>query len=39
VPASVATGAAVEVEIFGTWVPGRVSDEPLYDPKGTRIRS
>jgi len=38
VPASVATGVAVEVEIFGTWVPGRVSEEPLYDPKGTRVR-
>jgi 4-methylaminobutanoate oxidase (formaldehyde-forming) len=39
VPASVATGTAVEVEIFGGWVPGQVSDEPLYDPKGSRIRS
>ena len=38
VPASVITGEAVEVEIFGSWVPGRVSDEPLYDPKGARIR-
>jgi glycine cleavage system aminomethyltransferase T/glycine/D-amino acid oxidase-like deaminating enzyme len=39
VPADVAVGEAVEVEIFGTWVGGRVSEEPLYDPKGTRIRS
>jgi len=39
VPAPVGAGEPVEVEIFGTWVPGRVSEEPLYDPKGTRIRS
>jgi 4-methylaminobutanoate oxidase (formaldehyde-forming) len=38
VPVGVTTGQAVEVEIFGAWVPGRVSDEPLYDPKGLRIR-
>jgi glycine cleavage system T protein len=39
VPAGVETGTAVEVEIFGAWVPGRVSEEPLYDPKGIRIRA
>jgi 4-methylaminobutanoate oxidase (formaldehyde-forming) len=39
VPASAATGTAVEVEIFGTWVPGRISDEPLFDPTGQRVRS
>ena len=39
VPAGVAMGAQVEVDIFGTWVGGRVSEEPLYDPKGLRIRS
>ncbi len=38
VPASARTGTGVEVEIFGTWVPGRVSDEPLFDPQGTRVR-
>jgi glycine cleavage system T protein len=38
VPASAVTGAAVEVEIFGTWVPGRVADEPLFDPQGARVR-
>ncbi|TME54021.1 MAG: FAD-dependent oxidoreductase [Chloroflexi bacterium] len=38
VPASAATGTAVEVEIFGSWVPGRISDEPLFDPKGERVR-
>ena len=25
-------GEPVEVDIFGTWVPGRVAKEPLYDP-------
>jgi glycine cleavage system aminomethyltransferase T/glycine/D-amino acid oxidase-like deaminating enzyme len=39
VPPSARTGAAVEVEIFGTWVPGRVADEPLFDPHGARVRS
>jgi 4-methylaminobutanoate oxidase (formaldehyde-forming) len=39
VPAPAKTGTAVEVEIFGTWVPGRVADEPLFDPHGTRVRS
>jgi glycine cleavage system aminomethyltransferase T len=39
VPATADAGSAVEVEIFGTWVPGRVSEEPLFDPTGARIRS
>jgi len=38
VPHSAQTGTAVEVEIFGTWVPGRVADEPLFDPQGARLR-
>jgi len=38
VPHSADTGTAVEVEIFGTWVPGRVADEPLFDPEGARVR-
>jgi glycine cleavage system aminomethyltransferase T/glycine/D-amino acid oxidase-like deaminating enzyme len=38
VPADAKVGTPVEVEIFGTWVPGQISEEPLYDPKGTRIR-
>jgi 4-methylaminobutanoate oxidase (formaldehyde-forming) len=39
VPASSHTGSEVEVEIFGTWVHGEVTDEPLLDPKGERVRS
>ena len=38
VPASAQTGTEVEVEIFGTWVPGRISEEPLFDPHGARVR-
>jgi glycine cleavage system aminomethyltransferase T len=34
-----AAGTAVEVEIFGEWVAGEVAAEPLFDPKGERIRS
>jgi glycine cleavage system aminomethyltransferase T/glycine/D-amino acid oxidase-like deaminating enzyme len=32
-------GTAVAVEIFGTWVEGEVVAEPLFDPKGERIRA
>jgi 4-methylaminobutanoate oxidase (formaldehyde-forming) len=40
VPPSVAeVGTEVEVEIFGEWVPGSVAAEPLFDPKGERIRA
>jgi 4-methylaminobutanoate oxidase (formaldehyde-forming) len=38
VPSEMAIGDEVEVDIFGTWVGGRVAEEPLYDPKGARIR-
>jgi glycine cleavage system T protein len=31
-------GRAVEVEIFGEWVPGEVAEEPLWDPSGERVR-
>jgi glycine cleavage system aminomethyltransferase T/glycine/D-amino acid oxidase-like deaminating enzyme len=39
VPRTTPTGTAVEVEIFGTWVGGRVTEEPLYDPKGAKVRA
>jgi glycine cleavage system T protein len=32
-------GTEVEVEIFGEWVGGEVASEPLFDPKGQRIRA
>jgi 4-methylaminobutanoate oxidase (formaldehyde-forming) len=32
-------GTAVAVEIFGRWVEGEVASEPLFDPKGERIRA
>jgi glycine cleavage system aminomethyltransferase T len=38
VPSSAAVGTPVEVEIFGTWVPGEIAKDPLYDPKGEKIR-
>jgi 4-methylaminobutanoate oxidase (formaldehyde-forming) len=31
-------GTGVEVEIFGKWIVGSVAEEPLFDPKGERIR-
>jgi 4-methylaminobutanoate oxidase (formaldehyde-forming) len=39
VPASCAAGTPVEVDIFGTWVPGAIAEEPLYDHAGSRVRS
>jgi 4-methylaminobutanoate oxidase (formaldehyde-forming) len=39
VPASCAVDTPVEVDIFGTWVTGRVAKEPLYDPTGARVRA
>jgi glycine cleavage system aminomethyltransferase T len=32
-------GTELEVEVFGTWVPAVVVDDPLWDPKGERIRA
>ncbi len=31
-------GSRVDVQIFGTRVPGTVATEPLFDPKGERLR-
>ena len=39
VPPDVEPGAAVEIDIFGEWVPGEVVREPLFDPKGERVRA
>jgi glycine cleavage system aminomethyltransferase T/glycine/D-amino acid oxidase-like deaminating enzyme len=38
-PAAAEVGTPVEVEIFGDWVGGEVAREPLFDPKGERIRA
>ena len=32
-------GSTVEVEVFGEWVAAEVAAEPLWDPRGERIRS
>jgi 4-methylaminobutanoate oxidase (formaldehyde-forming) len=40
VPAAQAeAGRAVDVEVFGEWIPGEIAQEPLYDPSGSRIRA
>jgi len=31
-------GQQVDVEIFGEWVGGEVTAEPLFDPRGERLR-
>jgi glycine cleavage system T protein len=38
-PAGVGIGDRVEIEVFGEWVDAEVSGEPLYDPRGERIRA
>jgi len=37
-PAEIELETAVEVDIFGEWVAGTVTREPLFDPKGERVR-
>jgi 4-methylaminobutanoate oxidase (formaldehyde-forming) len=38
-PAELATpGTTGAVEVFGDWVPATVAAEPLWDPKGERVR-
>jgi 4-methylaminobutanoate oxidase (formaldehyde-forming) len=32
-------GTEIAVEIFGSWIDGEVASEPLFDPKGERIRA
>jgi glycine cleavage system aminomethyltransferase T/glycine/D-amino acid oxidase-like deaminating enzyme len=32
-------GTRMAVDIFGEWVPAEVRAEPLYDPKGERVRA
>jgi 4-methylaminobutanoate oxidase (formaldehyde-forming) len=38
-PAEIDVGTAVEVDIFGRWVAGELAREPLFDPKGERVRA
>ena len=37
-PPEVEMGTAVEVDIFGSWIGGEVTPEPLFDPRGDRVR-
>ena len=38
-PDQVETGTPVQVEIFGRWIEGEVAAEPLFDPRGERVRA
>jgi 4-methylaminobutanoate oxidase (formaldehyde-forming) len=38
-PTELAEGAAVDVEVFGTWASGTIGPDPLFDPAGERIRA
>ncbi|HEX6582840.1 MAG TPA: FAD-dependent oxidoreductase [Thermoleophilaceae bacterium] len=37
-PEHAAAGTAVEIDIFGSWIGGEVTSEPLFDPGGERVR-
>ncbi|MFC0540343.1 GcvT family protein [Kutzneria chonburiensis] len=38
-PATTPIGAALSVELFGEWVNGVVTRDPLFDPKGDRVKA
>ncbi len=38
-PPEVETGTSVEVDLFGRWMDGEVTREPLFDPRGERVRT
>jgi len=38
-PAYAEPGTTLAVDIFGDWVAAEVRPEPLYDPKGERVRA
>ena len=38
-PAKVDEGVAVEIDVFGQWVGGKVAREPLFDPESARVRA
>jgi glycine cleavage system aminomethyltransferase T len=37
-PAEVSIGEPVEIEYFGRRIAATVTEDPLYDPKMTRLR-
>jgi 4-methylaminobutanoate oxidase (formaldehyde-forming) len=38
-PEHAEAGTGAEIEIFGRWIGGEVATEPLFDPKGERIKA
>jgi glycine cleavage system aminomethyltransferase T/glycine/D-amino acid oxidase-like deaminating enzyme len=38
-PALAEVGTRLEVEVFGEWIGAEVASDPLYDPRGERIRA
>jgi glycine cleavage system aminomethyltransferase T/glycine/D-amino acid oxidase-like deaminating enzyme len=38
IPTTTANDTPIEVDIFGTWVGGKATKEPLYDASGSRVR-
>jgi glycine cleavage system aminomethyltransferase T len=38
-PPELEVGTPIEIDIFGQWVTGEVAREPLFDPRGERVRA
>jgi glycine cleavage system aminomethyltransferase T len=38
-PSEHLVGTDIAVEIFGEWMRGEIAEEPLFDPRGERIRT
>ena len=38
VPSELELGTRVELDIFGRWVAGEITREPLFDPRGERVK-
>jgi 4-methylaminobutanoate oxidase (formaldehyde-forming) len=38
-PAELGPGSEVAIDLFGTWVPGTVRSDTLFDPRSERVRS
>jgi 4-methylaminobutanoate oxidase (formaldehyde-forming) len=38
-PVDLGPGTAVAIDLFGTWIPGTVHTDTLFDPRSERVRS
>jgi glycine cleavage system aminomethyltransferase T/glycine/D-amino acid oxidase-like deaminating enzyme len=38
-PTELGVGTAVEIDVFGRWIRGEIAREPLFDPRGERVKA